>query len=55
MINYDFSFDTEFGMYNDSIILSDDHTFTDQEIEDMKQQRLSNWLSIFNSPVSTDG
>jgi hypothetical protein len=42
----DFSFDTQYGMFSDAIVLPDDHSFTDNEIEAMKQQRLSNWIAI---------
>lgn len=46
MISIDFSFETQYGLYSDALTLEDDHTFTDQELEDMKQQRFNNWLSI---------
>jgi hypothetical protein len=42
----DFSFDTQYGMFSDAIVLPDDHSFTDNEIEAMKQQRLSNWIAV---------
>ena len=42
----DFSFDTQYGMFSDAIVLPDDHTLTDDEIEAMKQQQLNNWLAI---------
>jgi len=46
MIKIDFTFDTEYGVFSDSLSLPDDHTFTDDEIEAMKQERLSNWIAI---------
>jgi hypothetical protein len=49
MISIDFSFDSQYGLYSDALILEDDHTFTDQEIEDMKQQRFNKYLSIFET------
>lgn len=42
----DFSFDTQYGKFADAIILSDDHTLSDAEIEAMKQQRLDNWIAV---------
>ena len=42
----DFSFDTDHGKFVDAIVLTDDHTFSDAEIEDMKQQRLDNWIAV---------
>ena len=47
MITIDFFFESSYGVYSDALILEDDHTFSDQEIEDMKQQRFTNWLSLF--------
>ena len=48
----DFEFDTPNGVFRDAIHLPDDHTFTETEIEEMKQQRLDNWLAIVNAPPS---
>ena len=50
-MNITFTFDTKFGQYSDALILADDHTLTDDEIKIMKQERLNNWLDIFNNPV----
>ena len=47
MISIDFSFESQYGLYSDALILEDNHTFTDQEIENMKQQRFNNYLSLF--------
>ena len=46
----DFEFDTPHGVFRDALHLPDDHTFSDAEIEAMKQQRLNNWLAIVNAP-----
>jgi len=50
MIKIDFAFDTKYGRFADALHLPDDHGFTDDEIEAMKQQRLSNWLAIIETP-----
>jgi hypothetical protein len=33
----------------DALILDDDHTFTAEQIEQMKQDRFDNWLLVINS------
>ena len=48
----DFEFDSTYGVFRDALHLPDDHTFTDVEIESMKQQRFDNWWAIVNpTPV----
>lgn len=32
--------------YRDALYLDDDHTYTDEEIEAMKQARFDNWIAI---------
>jgi len=46
----DFSFDTEHGKFADALHLPDDHGLTDAEIENMKQQRLANWIAVITAP-----
>jgi hypothetical protein len=46
----DFSFDTPHGKFADALHLPDDHTYTDAEIEAMKQQRLDNWIAVVTAP-----
>ena len=46
-----FTFDTEFGQLSDALILPDDHTLTDVELEAMKQERLTNWLAEVNPTI----
>ena len=48
----DFRIDTEHGIYSDALTLPDDHTFTDEEIEAMKQKRVDNWIAVINTPYS---
>jgi hypothetical protein len=38
------------GKFADAIHLPDDHTFSDGEIEAMKQQRFDNWVAIVGAP-----
>ena len=56
----EFQFDTRHGVFRDSIILPDDHTFTHQEIEDMKHDRVDKWLILIddlinNPPIEESG
>ena len=43
-----FTFETEFGAFSDALYLDEGHTFTEAEIEAMKQERLTNWLAVVN-------
>jgi hypothetical protein len=47
MITIDFSI----GNYHDALILEDDHSFTDEEIEAMKQSRYDSWYAIISNPA----
>ena len=46
----DFEFDTPHGMFRDALHLPEDHTFTDAEIQAMKQQRVDNWIAVVTAP-----
>lgn len=39
-----------YGVYKDALCLPDDHSFTDSEIETMKQQRYDNWVTYIEMP-----
>ena len=43
------------GQYTlrDAILLPDDHNLTEAQIENIKQQRFDNWLSIITSSTDT--
>jgi hypothetical protein len=45
-----FEFETIHGKYCDALNLPDDHAFTDEEIQAMKQQRLDKWLEFIATP-----
>lgn len=49
-IKIEFEFTTQHGVFRDALYLPDDHTFTDEEIAAMKQQRLDNWINIVENP-----
>jgi len=46
----DFEFDTPHGVFRDALHLPDDHTFTADEIQAMKQQRVDNWIAVVTAP-----
>lgn len=50
----DFEFTTPHGVYRDAIHLPDDHTLTDDEIADIKQQRLGNWIAVVTAPTEPE-
>jgi hypothetical protein len=48
----DFEYDTPYGKFADALWFDDSQpTPSDTEIEILKQQRLNDWLAIFNQPV----
>jgi hypothetical protein len=54
MIKIDFEFDTAYGLFRDALHLPEDHTFTDDEIQAMKQERVDNWLAVVNAPPADE-
>jgi hypothetical protein len=45
-----FEFTTAHGVFRDALHLPVDHTYTEDEINAMKQQRLDNWIAIITAP-----
>jgi hypothetical protein len=54
MITIPFEITDDSGAFvlRDAIILPDDHTCTNIEIEIMKQKRFDDWILILNTPSS---
>lgn len=50
MIKIEYSYTSEYGVFNDAIILPEDQSFTDAEIEALKQARIDAWLAALNQP-----
>jgi len=51
MIKIDFIKTHEtYRTFADALHLEDNHTFTDEEIEAMKQARFDNWVAIITAP-----
>jgi hypothetical protein len=49
-IKIDFEFATPYGAFRDALHLPDGHSFTDEQINAMKQERLDNWLFAVGNP-----
>jgi hypothetical protein len=49
-----FTFETQHGSFSDALYLDDNHAFTEADIEAMKQERLSNWIAIIESPPTEE-
>lgn len=44
-----FSYETKYGIFSDALNLPDDYTYTDIEIEAMKESRRDAWISYIDS------
>ena len=44
-----FSYETKYGIFSDALNLPDDHTFTEEELTAMKEQRRDNWVAYIDS------
>ena len=49
-----FAFETKYGSFSDALYLDEGHTFTQAEVEAMKQERLSNWIAMLESPPTEE-
>jgi hypothetical protein len=55
MITIEFEYiKDEFYKLKDAIVLDDNHNFTDEQIEQIKQQRIKNWLNVISPPVEEE-
>jgi hypothetical protein len=54
MVKIDFEFATTYGVFRDALYLPEDHTFTDDQIAAMKQERLDNWLFAVENPPAPE-
>jgi len=54
MIKIDFVIEQNGERFADAIYLNDDHTFTDEQIEAMKQERFDNWYTFINTPIAQE-
>ena len=49
-----FTFETKYGSFSDALYLDEGHTFTEVEVEAMKQQRLNNWIVMLETPPTEE-
>jgi len=49
-MNIDFENSYNGIIYRDTIVLLDNHTFTNVQIEEMKQTRFNNWVKAITAP-----
>lgn len=54
MIKIDFEFNTQYGIFRDAIYIPENHSYSIEEIENIKQQRLNNWISIVDGSTVQD-
>lgn len=54
MIKIDFEILMKHGVFKDAIYLPEEHTYTEQQIEDMKQARYQAWLDHVDTMSSAD-
>ena len=47
----EFEFLTSFGVFRDALHLEDPVTYSEEELNAMKQTRLDNWLALVNPPT----
>lgn len=46
----DFEFDTPHGVFRDALHLPDDHSYSEADIQAMKEQRRDNWIAVVTAP-----
>jgi hypothetical protein len=49
-IKIDFEFQTQYGKFRDALHLPDNHGLSDEQIAQMQQERLDNWLFAVENP-----
>ena len=55
MQSINFSFVTKYGTFSDALVFQDGETVPDDAtIQAMQQQRLANWLAIFDTLAAED-
>ena len=54
MVKIDFEFTTPHGVFRDALYLPDDHSYTDEQIAAIKQERLDNWLFAVENPPAPE-
>jgi hypothetical protein len=50
MIRIIFEFETQYGTFCDALCLPEDHEYTEDQIAEMKIERLNNWIYTVENP-----
>lgn len=50
MIKIDFEITRDGHVFRDAIFLPEDHSFTSDDIEFIKEQRFANWIEMITNP-----
>lgn len=52
MTSIPFQFDTKYGQFSDALVFNEQEltALSEADIEAMKQQRLTNWLAVVETP-----
>ena len=50
----DFEFETQYGVYRDALHFPEDHTYTDAQLAEMKQERVDAWVYAIENPPATE-
>lgn len=50
MIKIDFEFGTPHGIFRDALHLPEDHSFSEADIQALKEQRRDNWIAVVTAP-----
>lgn len=45
-----FEFTTKHGVFRDALYLPENHGLTDEQIAEMQQERLNNWIAAVEAP-----
>lgn len=53
-VKLNFEADTPYGVYRDTLILPADHNLTEDDIEQMKQARVANWVAALTAPPAEE-
>lgn len=53
-IKIDFEFTTKYGKYRDALYLPDDHSFSQEQTDAMKQERLDRWIFTIENPYEPE-
>jgi hypothetical protein len=51
MNKIDFEFQTHYGIYRDALYLPDEYSYTQEQISEIKSERLRSWIQSVENPT----